>query len=261
MKRITFSPQIILVILFLCLNFNAQTTETKKFQTAEEKQKEIEVRKFVASFIKEMDEKKDISKIPDTFFVTDFKKRFTWFQDFAPDLFKQMNADEQFQSSSEMFNAMYQGLMCMYGNGYDFESFADDKTETIMKKILPQNIIELLKTNSFINAMLIDAENPDKELENMTQLRKLLSDLNKINLAFTTHIDSQSPQWRETYQTKAVENRAKSDYYNAEKCDKNNCKGLPKNTKIYHHDSFPFCIEIIEDAGSYKILNIYFRMN
>ncbi len=190
--------------------------------------------------------------------MTDFKKRFTFFQEISPELFKQMNADEQFQSSSEMFNAVYQGLMCMYGNGYDDESFAGDKTEIIMKKILPPNVIYLLKTNSFFNPMMIDEENPDKELENITQLRTLISDLNKINLALTIHIDAQSPNWRETYQKKTVENRSKTDYYDVEKCDKGNCKGLAQNTTIYHHDLFPFCIEIVEDAGSYKILNIYF---
>lgn len=261
MKQLPFLTKIILVALFLCLNITAQTSETQKTQTAEEKQKEIEVRKFLASFIKEMDEKKDINKISETFFASDFKTRFTWFQEISPDLFKQMNDDEQFQSSSEMFNAMYQGLMCMYGNGYNFESFSDDKTDAIMKKILPPNIIELLKTNTFLNAMILDFENPDKELENITQLRKLISDLHKINEAFQTHIDAQSPKWHETYQAKSVETRSKSDYYDAEKCDKDNCKGLPPNTMIYHHDSFPFCVEIVEDAGSYKILNIYLRID
>lgn len=265
MKQLPFLTKIILVALFLCLNIAAQTSETQKTQTAEEKQKEIEVRKFLASFVKEMDEKKDIRLIPNTFFVNDFKSRFTSFVFSPEDLPKQLSEKDRFQSSVELFNVMYLGLMYMYGNGYNSDSFSDDKddkVELFVRKIFPPNIVSLMLKNSLLKNLIEDKEdNFEKDFKNFTKVKQLILDLDKINLAFKNHINLQSPKWYEIYQIQSVKAKNKCDYYHARKCEKDDCKGLPPNTIIYHLDSFPFCVEIVEDAGSYKILNIYLRMD
>ena len=265
MKQFTL---IIALILFSFLSFVsgvAQTTETKKAQTAEEKQKEIEIRKFVIDFASQMDEKKDIRLITENYFTADFKQNFMSFIFSSDDFPTQFTQTERYQSSSEMFNLMYLGLMSMYGNGYNFDSFSDEKTDNIVKKILPPNIIELAKSNPYLKALIEDndekSEDLEKDLKDAAKVRQLVSDLHKINEALKTHIESQPLQWHKSYQIKVAEGRKECDYFNARVCDKENCGGLPEKTIIYHHDLFPFCLEIIEKDGSYKIMKIYLRMD
>lgn len=263
MKQLTFLTKIILVALFLCLNITAQTSETQKTQTAEEKQKEIEVRKFLASFIKEMDEKKDIRQIPEQFFAAHFKKRFTTLIFFYDDLPKELTEDARYQGSLEIFNVMYQGLICMYGSEFNFDSSENEKDSEFLKKFLPPDVFKIAKNNKFLNALMEDKSDDiiEKEIKEASQINQLISDLHLINEALRKYIGEQNLKWFETYQKEAAKRQAENDYYHARKCEKDDCKGLTPNTIIYHLDSNPFCVEIVEDAGSYKILDIYLRMD
>jgi hypothetical protein len=249
-----------------------QSEEAKAHRTDEEKAEEVEVRKFVDSFMKEMDDKKDINKVSDKFLFDNFKERLmkknNWLEALSEEFSKELTDDERLKGDTEVINLIRLTTLSMYGNNVDFDS---GELETIegLKKIFPKSIFDIAENNRFLASIIKkeftpkndDEDVPDPTIENVVELRQLIDDFRSINDELRKYIDAQNSIWHETKEKRMKESNKTSDYYHAKPCEGEACEGLQEKQIIYHVDSFPFCILVVNEFGSYKVLSIYMRMD
>ncbi len=258
-----------------------KTPDKSDIRTDTEIAEEHEVRKFVDSFIKVMDEKKDIKKVPEKFFVLKFKETFAknseWLDhisdNFRVELLKESHFETLYAGNTNMFNFIFLQMMCMSGNNIGPDSDSETKEDTnddsdggSIKKILPSSVIDLMRANTRL-AEIFDLNDLDeeksKEFQTLIEINNFNSDLNRINTEITKHVESQPASWHETYQKRAAEYRIDKIYYDYDKnpCKDEDCKGLPANTVMYEFTSFPLVFQLVNESDSYKILDIYILSN
>jgi hypothetical protein len=249
-----------------------QPQEAKDIRTEEEINEEKEVRKFIESFIKEMDDKKDLNKISEKFLIANFKERFAKKNNLIDALSEEFSKDlsdsERFRANTEVINLIRLTVISMYGSGFNFDSQGLESVDGI-KQFLPKTVLDIAEKNRFLASIIkkeFTSKNSDEvvlepKIESVIELRELIDDFHSINDAMRKHIDAQPTTWHETQQKREAEIKNTFDYYHAKPCEDEDCEGLEEKQIIYHVDSFPFCILVVNEFGSYKVLNIFLRMD
>jgi hypothetical protein len=264
-----------------CKESIVSQTELEKpdTRTAEEKLEESEVKKFVDSFLQEMDEKKDIKKVSEKLFVAKFKEIFAknshWdnhiSKHFRKDLVEESRFEELYRGNAEMLNFVFLQMMSISGNdlGFDSDSIdetGDDSERAFYTRIFSNSVVDLMLSNNRIAEMFeLNGINDErsKEFETLNEINNFNLDLNRVNAAIIKHIESQPDSWHKTYQKRAADYRTNRIYYHyrKENCKAEDCKGLPENTAIYEFTSFPLVFQVINDLGNYKVLDVYILSN
>ena len=285
-KNMQVTSKLILILTFTTVfSFNAfsqnseneltqkQTIETETIRTDEEILEEKQVQKFVESFIKEMDEKKDINKVSEKFFVANFTETFAknrdWetnvSRDFHDELIEELKFDELYQTNSEWFNFIFLEIMCLGGNDYSFDDESEnDSNNAIIKRVFPVEVIDLMSSNKRLSK-IFDLNNFDEEkiieYETLNEINLFNSALKSVNEAITKYIETRPTSWNETFKKRSVEYRKKEDYFKKEVCKEEDCEDLQENTIIYTVASFPFIFLVTNEVGENKVLNIYLPGN
>ncbi len=100
----------------VCPNAQAKTAQTdEQIRLKAEKQ---EVQKFVNSFWQSFEESKDFNKIPESYFATDFKTRFSQNEDWigeniSEETFALFSDNERYEHNVSMFNFLSLTAMCL----------------------------------------------------------------------------------------------------------------------------------------------------
>jgi hypothetical protein len=282
-----------IIIGFLAFNSFSQETEdpqpkveTQEEQTDtrtdQEKFDEAEVRKFLQIVVKELNEKKDIGKLSEKLLVSDFRERTVKRNDFIQELVEkflgELNPEDKTNGTLEFLNAANLFTFSMKHSGFfnNPEQMENMKTFEIVNTVFPAEVLAIVKKNRFLNAVLISEiaedsestesrdENDDDEsksidkdpkIENLQELRELISTIKDINAEMRKYIDSQSDEWKNANENPSKIEEERADYFSAKPCEDEDCDGLQKGQMIYHVDSFPFCVRIINEFGSYKVLD------
>lgn len=244
----------------VCPNAQAQTAKTdEQIRLKAEKQ---EVQKFVDSFLQSFEESKDFNKISESYFVNNFKTRFSqkegWRLRTSEEVFAQFSDKERYEHNASMLNFIYLGLMRniqKYGMDFSLEHSDDSEIEEF-KQSFPPKIMKLVKQNKTLYSIYVYTDDIDAEISNVVELQNLVSDVKNIVEIQREHLNQLAPSWKSKYHKEMSKARKRFDDYKSETCVKNDCKDLPENTQIISATAFPFAFEIVRENSELKILDI-----
>ena len=247
-----------------CPNANAQIPDDEKL-TSEEQAEKQEVQKFVDSFLQSLDETKDLDKVPEKFFVADFKTRFAQNKEFSSndELLLQLSAGERYEYNVLLFNFFHLGMMYFAGTS-EFKDDSDgdsDKgeNEDYGKKMLAPEALKIVEKSKILQFWF--GEDFDLEAKNIIELQDFIKDLKKVVEAQRKYLNERSVKWKE----KSIQNLpkvkkkifGKINDYGADFCEGNECEGLPEKTRIfYSRATLPLALKIVKENGELKILNL-----
>ncbi|HMS38866.1 MAG TPA: hypothetical protein PKE69_01475 [Pyrinomonadaceae bacterium] len=270
---------IVRLFTFLVIAFAAIQSNVNAQETVSEAEKK-EVKKFVDDFIKHLDKTKDLDKVPERFFVSDFKTRFAkneyWFQFLSSsDFYAQLSDSERFEGNVLTLNFLYLLLTSGVGsNQLNFDENMDLEDGDIdFSKIFPPNVIELIKKSKkwsvFLESDDLDDEENNSELNsknytengNLAEWYELAEDMKNISEAQRLYLNGKSNQWRKRFEKNINKTRKKVHSIRVEKCDTDVCKDLPKDFTMICNAVFPFFIHLIQENSEWRILDIYPLLN
>lgn len=246
----------------VCTNVAAQTAKTdEQISLKAEKQ---EVQKFVDSFLQSFEESKDLNKVPESYFATQFKGRFSENGELkvntSKELFAQFGDNERYEHNVSMLNFLYLGWMCaLEKHGSKLLQDSNDSDDEYFEKTIPPKVIDLIKKNKTLHSIYVDGEDVD-EITNVIELQELVADVKKIAIAQREHLDGLPSGWKSKYDKNAVEARKNKEVFSSELCEKDNnddnCKYLPENTSVIYVAAIPLALIITRENDELKVLNI-----
>ena len=246
----------------VCPNAQAQTAKTdEQIRLKAEKQ---EVQKFVDSFLQSFEESKDFDEIPESYFVTDFKTRFSqnekWRgENISEELFAQFSESERYEHNVSVFDFLYLGMMCsLYEEKInEVGNSEDDHAEDInIEKLFPPNVVKSIKKSKVLQSMYIDDDENNALITNVVELQNLVVDYKNVVEAQRKYLKENASEWKARFSKNISESRKQFKNYRNEICEEDDCEGLPEKTRIISVVAFPLVLEIILENGNLKILKI-----
>ncbi|MGI8467934.1 MAG: hypothetical protein ACR2N3_05725 [Pyrinomonadaceae bacterium] len=257
MKHIIFAAINVTVVLFLCFTVYSQNSENKI--TPQEKQ---EVEKFVNSFMQSYYQTLDLNKVPDSFFVGDYKKR-EFHALFIKDFDKLLTNDEKFQNYFTFLDFFSLTLITKLDeNNYDlkktFNNSDNDKADNV-DNLFPKKVLSLLQ--KYPKAKLLLYKENFSQVKNVDDYRGVMRDYRSIVQELRESITTET---KIKFSEFLAENKDKffklADSF---ECSKNwiltsvdNCDGFPEKTKMFYYEGLPFSLLMIKDNGRLKIVKV-----
>ena len=253
MKPTTF----LLAALVLCFatvfaqSVHAQVTKKKpKLITKAEYDKRA-VKRFVASFIKALDETKDLNEVSSNFFVKDFKTRFIkecLASDVESAIYNKLDEAERYELNATFFNIGYLGLIHAFGK-INIEKFGETGEENDIESVnnvFPAQIIGLIKNSKILNAYFLETEDEDGfriefEIKDIEVLREFITDSKNLVYAQRMFLNDRPSEQITKYDKTIKELRKEGNWYSVENCRKE-CPGFPENTQIFNLRYYPLSL-------------------
>lgn len=270
MKRInTILILVSLAIIFFSFDIFAQSSVTKKAFDEKANQEEIKVKLFVKSFIKSLEKTKDIGKVPNSFFVSDFRKRFAEYQD-TGDIFNDLwinsklwkNLPKSLRYEFNVLRFNFNTLPTMLVKNFDddettSQSYSANKDEGIVVfgEFFPPQVFKVLKQTKVLS---ISFDN-NKEINSLSEFKLLLAEMKTVLNALRIYLNKNNLSKSDSLFSAEIQdliNQAKwseSDGF-CGKC-KNECRRLSKNTKYIYIGGFLLRLTIINQNGRFKIFD------
>ncbi len=241
---------LLLANLVFCLQAFAQNNE-KKEQSPEEKQNEIEVRKFADSFLDSFIETQDIEKIPQEFFEKDFKKRFVEDSDLKDIYFNDKSHYELESGKIYLFHNFFNLLpLIMTFKCHDIPKMEKSDDFEVFKNCFPDALLKKLEKTKWLNSIYKDDSEEPQNFEEISQF------FNEITLLLT--------EFREYLMVNPINRKNLANYqkempnfYGYEKCKGDKCMGLPEETEIFAIHQLMMCLRIAKIDGEWKIIQIF----
>jgi hypothetical protein len=193
-----FTAALLLAVLWsTSLVTTAQTPKTD--EQIDLKAEEREVQKFADSFMQSLDETKDLDKVPEKFFVADFKTRFA--EDLFPvnkKLAAQLSETERYEHKAAFLNFIYLGIMYSIGNNEEFKDDSEDENENndYVKETLAPEAFKIFEKSKILHRLF---DNSDSEIQNLVELKMVIKDLKLLNEAQRKYLNERSSEWKEIY--------------------------------------------------------------
>lgn len=254
--------RLVFVLFAICgLVFFGQTATA---QTAKKTSQNLSVKQFADSFIETLEETKDLNKLPNSYFVSDFQKRFSKTApldiDIDSSVFNKLSEGERFEFNAGFFTLSYLGLMNAFGK-YDYYDNTNEETDIeAVANLFPPNIIAKIRQSKTLNSYFLQTANgigynTDFKIKNTETLRDFLADSKKITEAQRDFLNALSPKEKAKY-TKTINQLRKVTNWTKNKTCGRDCEGFPAKTRYYELRYYPLYFKIIRKNGSYKIFEL-----
>lgn len=238
-------------LCFFCFQTNAQNTEFK-VSKAEEKQ----VADFVDSFIKSYRETFDLTQVPTSYFIDDYKKRNNL--SFFIDKYDQHLTDEEkFQNYFMLLDLLqivfFQRLK---ESNFDLRKMFKDAEEELDKDFFfTKSMLEILKKYPKANSFMLK-EN-FSQINNVRDFRDAIQDFRSFLQELRTTVNPDSKVKYDNTLQKAKNRFFKLDY--GVECSKQVkfCGDISDKTKMYYYVALPFVFLIANLDGKFKIVMIF----
>ncbi len=243
---------------------HAQVTKRKPKLISKAEYDKREVKRFIGSFIKALDETKDLNDVPSNFFVKDFKNQQTQAKyDFLEDrdVLDQLSIDDQFEHPISPFNFYYLMMMWNGGSWNFFLNKTDDDDD--ISKLLPRDVVEILKRSPFLaNALGITVEKYDEneliEPSDVIEATKVSQEaVRLLKIAIENRVSS----WKGIYAKNFKTARKQFADCGGKPCEGDSCIGLPEKTPIFWQAAFPLCFHLVRKNGKLKVFFIHIYTN
>ncbi|MGI8555167.1 MAG: hypothetical protein ACR2LT_02270 [Pyrinomonadaceae bacterium] len=250
MKRINFT--IIIAVVALCFTAYSQTSERKI--TEQEKQ---EVEKFADSFMQSYQQTLNLTKVPESFFVSDYKKRNSYSYSIN-DFDKMLTDDEKFQNYFTLLDLVTLIMITKLDeNNYDLKKTFDnsdankgDNEDEILSKKLRLLFQKYPKAQMFFN----EDEKNSSQIKNIGDYRNAAQDfrsfVQEVRQSITAETKIKFSNLLTKYKDKLFELKKSFN------CSKDDCEGLPEKTEMFYYEGLPFVLLIAKENGKLKIVKV-----
>lgn len=264
MQRKIFLIATLIAISFATFSHNshAQTAKKRPQAITPEERDKREVKKFVRSFTKSLEETKDLDQVPDKFFVSDFKTRFSQSEEWAmnEDIFIKLSSAERYDHNSLWVNFLYLAMMWNGGSEhfvFDEEDEENESDEEGRDKFFPSPVFHLVKQNKTLCKILDIDTCDDYEIKDADELISSIIEMRQIVELQQKYVAEMSLDSKSKYEKNIAKARKRFKGYNTEICDgEKDCKGFPQGSRIYDIAVFPFYLRLVKENGAFKIFDI-----
>lgn len=262
-NKIIFALIFVIGLPLSCQNVSAQTAKKKPKLVSKAEMEKREVKKFVASFIQILEETKDLDQVPESFFVSDFKIRFSKSY-LGLDLVEsttlnKLDETEQYELHKTNFNMAYLSLTYAFSKiSIEDSELAEDEDTDLenINNLFPPQIITLIKNSKTLNAFAFKAEDADYfKIKDIETFREFVADLKNLIYAQRMYLNDRSAEQKTNYEKNMKESRKSANHFSAEICMKN-CEGFPEKTRIFEMRYYPLYFKIVRENGKYKIFDL-----
>ena len=266
MKYITFILIIIIVFFSANFNLNAQTLDKRKQNYSEKDQQEL--KQFVGSFLRNLNNTKDLAKVSDEFFIDDFKTRF------ASDNFDNLKIDKKISDKIDeniryeygvlQFNLKYLAIMYFAGKmssrEMEIAESNDNESENecyVCENYFPPEIEKLFKETKTLSRLY----ESDFEIKTSDEFNELVTETNQIIAAQTTFLEKNALPKSNSLFVEDINDLTNGDsWYKTQRinlCSGNYCEGLPEKTPVIEIGGYIQRLKIAIVNGKPKIINIF----
>lgn len=240
----------LLFVIALSANIFAQNSAQKL--TAEETKESVEIAAFVDSFVREYYKTYDLTKVPETFFVNDYKKR-----NDCPcsdeEIDKLLTDEEKFQIQFMKMDLLLLEIISDLSEVNFEPEKASNKTKAdlpdfLLKRSLPF-FLKYPKSMVFLEGGC-EPKNVNEFRSAMTDYKKAIQEIRNsmLNKSFVDRFSSfASKNKNEMFQLER-----------SEVCQEDECLGFPRGTKLHYYFAMPFTLLIVKDKDQFKITNVLF---
>jgi hypothetical protein len=243
----------ITVILSLSIfDRNNYSQASKKQQQSAHELDKHEVGTFVTTFLRSLDETKDIKKVPKSFFTSDFRKRFLQIEDWNfvdPTLSAKLAISERFNSQTIMFNFLYLGVITNFGR--DNISVIEKNLE----QMYPPIVIKAIKDNKTI-APFFNNTDLEPKIPNIEKFREFTVAYKTVVNVQRQYLNTLSAKEKAKYNRNIKKIRQTVKNFRSESCKEESCRGFAENTPLYWQVAFPLYIGMTKIKGKFKIFHI-----
>ncbi|MBS1797829.1 MAG: hypothetical protein JSS81_28670 [Acidobacteria bacterium] len=225
-----------------------------------------EVERFVRSFVRALDETKDLNSISDDFFVGDFKARFNKqnpASHIETSLYERLDENERYELNTAGFNIEYLGTTFLLGK-VDLDK-SDETTERdddlSINALFPASILGLIKNSRTLRACYYEDKDDDDEsrvdfeIKDIELLREFIRDSKNLAYAQRMSLNDRSPEQVAKYEKTLKALKKEADWYSSEKCSED-CAGFPENTRIYELRYYPLYLKLIRERNAFRIFDV-----
>jgi hypothetical protein len=232
--------------------------------------KEQSVKQFVMSFVKSFEETKDISKVPDSFFTADYRRRFADTRDsgdimnmygISDKFYAKLSRKQRYEYLVLRFN--FNVLPFMFIKKPEVSQEAELTKETSKSKdkldvaswLFPPEIFQHFKQTKIFSQSVDN----DFEITKLAEFNQLVSEMRAILQEFRTYLTKNNlPDSESMLAVEMQEMITDADWEKSEEfCGKykEECSGLPKNTRYIYIGGFLLRLTIIKQKGKFKIFD------
>ncbi|HRH41129.1 MAG TPA: hypothetical protein PKY82_05750 [Pyrinomonadaceae bacterium] len=252
MKRInTILIFVLTAIIVFPINIFSQDSATKnKINKIEEKQ----VADFVDDFLKSYQQTFDLTKIPKTFFVSDYQKRNT-FPFFIDEYDKFLTEDEKFKNGSLWIDLAYVGFISKLSE-FDFnleklrKSLDDENDDE--NTFFPKKMLELFE--KYPKAKIFMHKNDFSQIKNVDDFRSAMKDfhstMKELRDSLRLVAKSKLDKFFIKYKAKFIELKDVS------KCSKEECGESLEKAKLFYYRVFTIDLMVAKDKSTMQIIKI-----
>jgi hypothetical protein len=256
-KIYTIATLFILLSAIFSQSVFAQTAKkTAKVLTQDEMDKR-EVEKFIRSFIKVYHQTFDATKIPSTFFISDFKKQNTY--SFYIDIHDKLLADdEKFRNGILLVDMGYAGFVSKLSDfNFDLDklkkSFDNENAEENDENVyFSKKMTALFQKHQAAKIFL--HKNDFSKITNIEEFRESVSDFHSLIKELRNSIGENEKAKLSDFFQKHPEMFINFNY--TQPCSKDACGEFPDSAKMFYYHVFTIGLLIAKDKDKLKIINI-----
>ena len=244
--------------MLICFSLNTSAQKSIKIS------KNQDINDFFASFVKNLDQTGDISKVSKSFFFADFKTRFSendeWINSVSEreaKLFSKLSDSQKYEYSISITKFLYLLLESYFNKKGNLSEFDDEHN---ILNGLPKNIVGLIKQSKWFKSTFDDEVKTPKP-NSLQELQNYITELNIISDAIKKFLNNRPITQKRKYNSNWAKRRKQQilddSNTSSDICEGNSCMGLPEKTRIYALHAFSLCLRIAKVNGEFKIVNIY----
>ena len=221
--------------------------------------KEVRLEKvalFAYAFGQDLERTKDFRPLIDRFFVTNYLTGYlqdqhtNWFMNLDRDTASRVSRQELQRFYVAQMNAGYLTSLYLISQ---LPSDTDDVTPS--EKLLPRDVLQLIKTHHYTTQYKVKPGNYDflsENINSVARMRSYVDLLEKISFLMRQHVNktraARTKGWREMLEEWGV-------YAPTARVCNDNCFGLPAGTKLFEVNVPVFHLQVAEVSGKLKVVS------
>lgn len=228
-------------------------TEVKPARAEEAKLEKVAL--FAYDFAQRLEKTKDLKPLIDRFFVANYldgylrDRKTNWFLNLNRDTAAALNRQELERFYVALMNTGYLSAL------YLISRLPEDSAEPPAEKLLPPDLVQLIKNHRYTAQYRIREGNYDllaEEIKSIEQMRSYMDLLDKVNSLMRNQVErvraAESKEWHAMLE-------AWNLYLPKARVCTANCLGLPDGTQLFEVNVPVFVLQVAEVGGSLKVIS------
>lgn len=245
------------LLLMFIFSVNAFAQNSSRELTAQEVKERAEVTAFVDSFTQEYYKTYDLTKVPASFFVSDYRKR-NFYPFFVDKFDSSLTDDEKFENAAMIVDlANVVTFIKLEESDFDIEkAFNTDNDENVNEEeILPQKMRDALQ--KYPKALRFLDEENSNQFQSVADFRDSIKDFKSVLQELRDVLVNASPEKRNKLNKFLTDNKENLfEFKYAFECSKDDCEGFADKTKMFYYEADLTTLLMVKDKNQLKVVKV-----